>query len=185
LGKNQTEKTAPTQEKRKENRLKTTLFWLEKKELGRVGICARPRGGDWLEDELKHFRKERVDVLVSALEQEEIKELSLEHEKMYSEQEGIEFFHYPIPDRKIPASMKFFSIFTKQLSEKAKEGKSVMIHCRQGIGRSSLICVGILQHLEKKKIIQQLAELSSIRGRDVPDTLEQIAWLEQWALSFL
>ena len=38
---------------------------------GRLAIVPRPRGGDWLEDEVRAWREAGVDIVVSALEADE------------------------------------------------------------------------------------------------------------------
>ena len=40
-------------------------------------MMSRPRGGDWLEDEIKSLGTQKVDVIVSLLTQEEVLELEL------------------------------------------------------------------------------------------------------------
>ncbi|MGN6438292.1 MAG: protein-tyrosine phosphatase family protein [Agriterribacter sp.] len=62
------------------------------------------------------------------------------------------------------------------LTRKIDEGQSVVIHCRMGIGRSSIIaaCVLLKYKLKAKVIIENI---SSIRGLKVPDTDEQLSWL--------
>ena len=51
------------------------IYWLhEFSNLARLGIMARPRGEDWLEDEIIGLRRQDVQVMVSLLEQDEIAE---------------------------------------------------------------------------------------------------------------
>ena len=59
-----------------------------------------------------------------------------------------------------------------------EEGKNVAVHCRQGIGRSGLIAVGVLAHsgISCERAIQVV---SSARGLAVPETAEQLSWLQQ------
>ena len=46
----------------------------------RIAIAARPRGNDWLCDEVSAFSREGIDTLVSMLTDEEAEELGLEQE---------------------------------------------------------------------------------------------------------
>ncbi|WP_298333534.1 hypothetical protein [Asticcacaulis sp.] len=43
------------------------MFWIEAPSLlpGRLGIAARPRAGDWLEDEINGWRSASVDMVVT------------------------------------------------------------------------------------------------------------------------
>jgi hypothetical protein len=63
--------------------MRTNIYWLDDSPSGRIGIMPRPRGGDWLEDEIRALRDAGVDVIVSLLEKHEIEELDLQHEPVY------------------------------------------------------------------------------------------------------
>ena len=52
-------------------------FWVETDNQIRVAIVPRPRGGDWLEDEVSQMKRAGVDVLVSMLPPDEATELGL------------------------------------------------------------------------------------------------------------
>ena len=62
------------------SRMKATIYPIDSAAPNRVAIVARPRGGDWLRDELSALSMEGIDVLVSMLTEEESKELGLERE---------------------------------------------------------------------------------------------------------
>ena len=47
------------------------LFWIVGPWRGRLAIAARPRGGDWLEDEITGWRLAGIDIVVSLLESHE------------------------------------------------------------------------------------------------------------------
>jgi len=54
----------------------TKLYWLHKFDNNaRLAIMARPRGGEWLEDEIIQFQKQHIGAIVSLLEPSEISEL--------------------------------------------------------------------------------------------------------------
>jgi hypothetical protein len=57
--------------------MQPTLYWISTPTTGRLATMARPRGGDWLAEELVALRELRVDTLVSLLTAEEAIELSL------------------------------------------------------------------------------------------------------------
>ncbi len=59
----------------------TNIYWIKTPGKGKVGIMPRPRGDDWLEDEIISFKKAGVSVVVSLLTLPEIKELFLSEEK--------------------------------------------------------------------------------------------------------
>jgi hypothetical protein len=80
------------------------IYWISGVEFGRLGIMARPRGGDWLEDEIRSLKMDSVDALVSLLEHEEVLELDIEREQALCEGDDISYLSFPIRDRDVPRS---------------------------------------------------------------------------------
>lgn len=74
--------------KYKTPRMPVKIYWIHQFENNaRVGIMARPRGNEWLKDEITSLQKQKVSVLVSLLEMEEVIELGLrEEESLCAEQ---------------------------------------------------------------------------------------------------
>lgn len=157
--------------------MRTRIYWIRQLENGaQIGIMARPRGEDWLEEEVEQLKSQGVQVLVSLLEREEISELGLNSEARYCEKHSIEFINFPIPDRNIPKNDQPVIALVKNLADKIDSGSSIVIHCRMGIGRSSIIAAAVL--LRKGfKAKDLLKEISRVRGLAVPDTNEQVDWL--------
>jgi len=65
--------------------------WVETGNQLRLAIVPRPRGGDWLEDELDQMKRAGVDVLVSMLQADEAAELGLSSEAEFCKARGIDF----------------------------------------------------------------------------------------------
>jgi protein-tyrosine phosphatase len=153
-----------------------TIHWITAADSGRLGIIPRPRGGDWLEDEIQSLKRSPVEVLVSLLEPHEITELDLAAEQALCEANEILYLSFPIPDRDVPSSKMDALNLARSLSNYLQQGKSVVIHCRQGVGRSALIaaCVLVLGNLSVDEAFQKIADA---RGCSVPDTPEQRAWV--------
>jgi protein-tyrosine phosphatase len=107
-------------------------------------VASRPRGGDWLEDEIKGWRKAGLDVVVSLLEKDEAAQFELIYEGDVAESKGLRFISFPIPDRGVPASTREALSLFSTIAAALDEGKNVAVHCRQGIGRSGLIAAGVL-----------------------------------------
>ena len=61
-------------------------------------------------------------------------------------------------------------------------GQSVAVHCRQGIGRSSLIAALLLVSAGVDPEAA-LAQISQARGCAVPDTLGQRDWIKSFAVA--
>ena len=87
-----------------------------------------------------------------------------------------EFVSFPIPDRGVPESMRETQRLVRSLSAAIADGKAVAIHCRAGIGRSSLIAACILVHLgyDANSAFETIARA---RGVGVPDTELQRDWV--------
>jgi len=147
---------------------------------GRLAISARPRGGDWLEDEVRGWRRAGIDTVVSLLEPEEASELGLDAESAAADAHGIRFVPFPIADRSVPDSPGTAVRLLRDLNYALESGDSIAIHCRQGIGRSALIAAGLLvaAGVDPGSAIRTVA---AARGLAVPETAEQRRWIEELA----
>jgi protein-tyrosine phosphatase len=152
------------------------LHWIDAGLSGRLAIMARPRAGDWLRDEIDGWSAAGVGRVVCLLEPEEVKELELDREPALCPAAGIAFVSFPILDRGLPASRKSALLLAQSIATAVAQGRSVAVHCRAGIGRSSvivasaLICAGL-------DADGSLELIKAARGLTVPDTPEQRDWL--------
>jgi protein-tyrosine phosphatase len=162
------------------NHLNPKLYWVDTPADGRLAISARPRGADWLEDEVEGWREQGVDVVVSLLTASENEELGLQDEGQFSKAKGLRFVSFPIEDRKVPSSAGELQALAAQLGSEIQQGKNIAVHCRQGIGRSSLVSAAVLL-LTGEDLDQALTAIRNARGLEVPETTEQRRWLEQFA----
>ena len=85
-----------------------------------------------------------VDVLVSLLTQEEITELDLAAEADLARIAGLRFLDFPIHDYTAPQLDAATVGFVEQLAQAVQSGQTIAVHCRMGIGRSSLIVASVL-----------------------------------------
>jgi protein-tyrosine phosphatase len=158
--------------------MKTDIYWVQGPWPGRLAIMPRPRGGDWLEDEIRSWRRSGVDMVVSLLTPEEIADFDLTAEEAYCHANGIEYASFPIHDRGVPASRESALALLEQLTEYLKAGKNVAIHCRQGIGRAGLMAAGLLA-LSGMDPDAATEKVGSARGCTVPETPEQRRWIAE------
>jgi len=158
-----------------------SLYWINRDGV-RLGIMPRPRGNDWICDDLRMLLQAGVDVIVSALTALEAEELGLAVEAPECAQHVLLFISFPIEDRSVPMSHTDFSALVNQLLEYSRRGKAIAVHCRAGIGRSSMIaaCVLIRNGLSVESAFQAIEES---RGCPVPDTPEQRQWVERFSVS--
>jgi protein-tyrosine phosphatase len=154
------------------------LYWI-KAEKFRIAIMPRPRGGDWLADDIGFLLRSGVTVVVSALTQGEICELALAEEQSCCAARGLVFYNFPVDDRSVPGSLTKFSEFLGDLNSELQKGSAIAIHCRAGIGRSSLIaaCLLIQQGFVAEDALRAIEEA---RGVPIPDTPEQRDWIKKF-----
>jgi protein-tyrosine phosphatase len=146
----------------------------------RLAILPRPRGGEWLEDEIRSIRAQRIEVLVSLLTPDETAELELEQEAPCCASAGIEFLSLPIEDRSVPTDERAANVLIERLASDLQHGKAVGIHCRAGIGRSALVAACVLARLGTNTN-DGFRLIGQARGCTVPDTQEQAEWADRFA----
>ncbi|NLE61994.1 MAG: tyrosine protein phosphatase [Planctomycetes bacterium] len=156
------------------------IYWI-KPLLYRLAIMPRPRGGEWLGDEIASLRRQGVDVIVSLLTADEIAELGLEQEAECCRSAGIEFLSLPIEDRSVPPDPQAARELIERLAVDLRGGKAVAIHCRAGIGRSALVAACILARLGVATT-DAFRAIGQARRCAVPDTPEQIDWTDKFVV---
>jgi protein-tyrosine phosphatase len=160
--------------------MRTELYWIEGPWRGRLAIMPRPRGGDWLADEIQSWRQAGIEVIVSLLTLDEQTDLNLLDEEALCRANGIEFISFPIVDRGIPSSPEAFSELITKLAERLANGHNIAVHCRQGIGRAALvaICLLVVSGMEAATAVERVGKA---RGCSVPETPEQRRWITDFA----
>ena len=164
--------------------MRTMLYWIEGPWTRRLAISPRPRGGDWLEEEIRAWRQAGIDIVVSLLTPEEVTELDLGTEAAWCQAYGLQFFSFPIVDRGVPVSRRASVELVRKLDKLLTEGKSIAVHCRQGIGRSALLaaCLLIVSGEDQETAFQRI---SAARSYPVPETAEQREWVRAIAAELL
>ena len=160
--------------------IKPDVYWIKGPWPGRLAILARPRGADWLEDEVEAWKEIGVDTVVSLLTRSEEVELSLTEESDLVRRSGLTFINFPIPDYSVPRSQGATRQIVDELGNQLSLGNNVGIHCRQGIGRSSLVAACILVAVGESSG-NAFKQIESARGVSVPDTTEQKKWVASFA----
>jgi protein-tyrosine phosphatase len=160
--------------------LGTELHWVDGPWRGKLALAARPRGGDWLPDEMSLWRGSGVATVVSLLKEHEERDLDLKAERSEAEKQGLTFLSFPIVDRDVPASQSKFGEMLEGLHRELANGKGVVIHCRQGIGRTGLVaaCLLVSDGLHPEEALERL---KAARGVEVPETAQQRLWIKNFA----
>ena len=124
------------------------------------------------------WKREGVDVAVSLLEGHEVDDLELQDEADMCRKGGVEFLSFPIEDRGVTASITAARNLAVELSNRVRSGKRVAIHCRAGIGRSSLMAAFVMSQVDGAQGSEcALERIGKARGLQVPDTDAQRDWL--------
>jgi len=156
--------------------MRTQVHWIEIPGPGRLAVMPRPRGGEWLEDEILALKDDGVDILISLLTSEEESYLELREEGATARRHGLQFVSHPIWDRGIPEDPRPTWTLAHELRAQLDAGKTLVAHCRMGIGRSPLILAAIMvcRGMEPDAA---WGAIGAARGCIVPDTMEQRDWL--------
>ena len=158
----------------------TKLYWLDEAWPGRVALSARPRGGDWLVDEVTDWKRAGVHAVLSLLESQEEEDLDLKGEGAEVRKQGLDFSSCPIPDRQVPPSEAELARVLEKLDRSLTNGKNVVVHCRQGVGRSGLVaaCLLVKRGISPGAAVEKV---SASRGVAIPETEEQREWIDHYA----
>ncbi|MEV6811692.1 tyrosine protein phosphatase [Micromonospora sp. NPDC051296] len=151
-----------------------TLFTIDQTSPGQLSTMAKPRGGDWLTDEMAALHAAGVDILVCALTAAELDDVDLVDEPRAARHAGMEFVPIPIRDRGVPDPATVLPEL-QRLAAQLRHGAHIVTHCRFGIGRASLLATSILV-LNGLPPDLAWSQLEHARGLTVPDTPEQRIW---------
>jgi protein-tyrosine phosphatase len=151
--------------------MRPELFTIRRAGPGALSTMARPRGGQWLADEMNGLAAAGVSVLVSLLTDAEMTELGLNAEAQTAQASGLTFYRLPTQDREVPDQAASLTLAGTLRAHLAR-GSGVAIHCRHGIGRSSTLAAMVLV-LEGARPEQAWVLISAARGMTVPDTAAQ------------
>ena len=160
--------------------MRKDLYWLDGPWSGKVALAARPRGGDWLGDDLSSWKQSGIHTVLSLLTPEEETDLDLRDEATEARRQGLEFSSLPIPDRQVPKSESRLAGTLDAVNKTLSTGRNVVVHCRQGIGRSGLVaaCLLVKNGMSPGAAVEII---SAARGVPIPETAEQREWIDHYA----
>ncbi len=83
--------------------------------------------------------------LVTLLEDHELPFLHIAD--LFSQAQTMELStrHFPIPDGAVPTDLPAYKLLLRELLGWVKEGQTVIVHCRGGLGRTGLVAAGVLR----------------------------------------
>ncbi|MFN8195179.1 MAG: protein-tyrosine phosphatase family protein [Nocardioidaceae bacterium] len=151
------------------------LFTVAVPGAGLLSTMAHPPGGVGLGDRLEALRAAGADVVVSLLTPEEEAELGLLEEQGLATAAGLRLLRLPAPDMSVP-EQRAATVLVGELARRLGAGEHVVVHCRAGIGRSSVLAALVLC-ARGSTPKEAVARISAARGFRVPETPEQRAFV--------
>jgi protein-tyrosine phosphatase len=149
-------------------------YWIN----AQLAIVPRPGGRHSLDDEMLALREAGIDVVVSMLEKFEAVAVGLGMEEAAATHAGLEFINFPIPDHSVPAAATQFAEFVADLEARLAQGRRIGIHCFGCIGRSTVVAASLLIR-SGIPAGEAWNQIENSRGCPVPDTLEQLEWVDR------
>jgi protein-tyrosine phosphatase len=146
-------------------------------------LAARPRGGDWLTDDIANWKRAGISLVLSLLTPEEENDLDLRDERGEAKRQGVDFVSFPIPGLKVPRSEARLAEVLAKVDDVLSAGKNLVVHCRQGIGRSGLVAACVLVRRGMSPCAAG-ENVSAARGVSMPETPEQRDWVKDYATAF-
>jgi protein-tyrosine phosphatase len=159
--------------------MESTIYVIDIGGKSKLGIMARPRGGDWLEVDILSVTRQGFEVIVSLLEDDETEQLGLTEQGKICTEHGVRFIRIPIPDRYVPSLDRETLAAISALNDLLSAGKAVVVHCRMAFGRAPMIaaCLMVSQGWETEGALNKISET---RGFAVPETEEQRQWIHKF-----
>lgn len=140
-------------------------------------MAAPPRQG--LEAVVRELAGAGTDVLVCLLGRWEQRRLGLGAEPDAARAAGLDYRAFPIRDFSVPDAAAL-TVLVRELAGELASGRHVVVHCRGGVGRSSLVAAAVLVH-EGATPDDAWAQVAAARGGAVPETRGQGRFLTAWA----
>jgi hypothetical protein len=149
------------------------VFWIGNTSLA---IVLRPRGDNWLENDLERLQMAGIQTIVSTVGPWAARELGLVDEGPTVERLGMHFISFPLQDGSVPSNREGFTEFVLRLGRRILAGERIGVHCRACTGCSIIVAASTLIKLGWLAE-RALDEIEIARGCSVPDTEEQRDWI--------
>lgn len=137
---------------------------------GRLGLAPAPgrwrpwdagRPGDAVDEDLASLRRAcGAYVLVTLLERAEMSRIGVASLFDCARRSGVEYHWMPIPDGEAPSSFEVTSRLVATVLDRLAAGRTVIVHCHGGIGRSGTIvaCALVAAGVEPARAVEVVRE---------------------------
>ena len=156
------------------------VFWIGLDTPGRLGVSRKPDGGEALDKQIARLAHGMVDHVVSLLQPEEAERFGLADEAATCAAHGVGFYNFPIIDHDVPTDVEAYARVAHAVDRRLRAGQAIVIHCHAGLGRApSLAIAGLV--VGGMNVDEAVLRVRRGRGRPVPETDEQLAFLQTFA----
>lgn len=156
------------------------VYWIGLDTPGRLGVSRKPDGGDALDAQIARLHHGMVDQVISLLQPDEAAAMGLAEEAAACERHGVGFYNFPILDHGVPDNLDHYRRVADALNGRLRAGQAVVVHCRAGLGRAPSLAISALVS-GGMNVDEAVLRVGRARGRPVPETDEQLAFLRAFA----
>ncbi len=132
---------------------------------GRLGFAPAPGrwrpweedGGETVQEDLTCLERAcGAAVVVNLLERDEMTRIGLPDLLDRARRSGFECLWFPIPDGAAPSDVEATALLVAQVLERLAAGRTVIVHCHGGVGRSGTItaCALVAASLEPARALE-------------------------------
>ena len=152
---------------------------------GKMGMCISPGRikGRWnreLDADIQRIKNDfNADILVTLLTEGDMRDIRAPDLLETARACGLECIHFPIRDKFIPSSMVTFVEFIVRLAQLALQGKTLIVHCNGGKGRTGLVVACTYIVLYRSTVDEAIAVIRQARPGTLYNPL-QILYAHQF-----
>ncbi|HYD28686.1 hypothetical protein [Brevundimonas sp.] len=121
-----------------------------------------------------------VDHVVSLLEPDEAARLGLAEKAAVCERRGVGFYNFPVVDHGLPVNIAHYRRVAHAMDRRLRAGQALVVHCHAGLGRAPSLAISALI-AGGMNVDEAVLRVGRARGRPVPETDEQLAFLRAFA----
>lgn len=97
-----------------------------------------------MRDDMRALAREGTSVIAPLIEPSEFELLGMDGYHEQADAHGLSVVPCPIVDLRVPTDLAAFGLFIDTLMDALLDGRSVVVHCRGGLGRAGLVAACLL-----------------------------------------
>jgi ADP-ribosyl-[dinitrogen reductase] hydrolase len=145
---------------------------------GRLGLCRCPGLHGDLDGDLAIIA-EHARVLAVLIPDMELRAIGAVDLPRRAVRAGLEVVRFPIGDFDVPPDLTAFAVFVEALAARVGQGRSLVLHCQAGLGRSGTVAASLLVRLGRPP--QSAIQIVRRFRPGAVETLEQERFVARFA----